>query len=132
MSTRTRFLRRLIMRSILASACVGTTAMVAHAEPTSAPPPADGAAAPAARAGQMIYVDPQTGARTAAPPGAAAALPDNPALSTSHEGLIEEPAPGGGVTVNLQGRFRSAAEATADPDGKASVNCHSPGTHGKE
>jgi hypothetical protein len=133
MSTRTRFLRGFIVGSLLTGACVGTTAMVARAEPTSAPPSNDGVSAPAARAGQRIYVDPQTGARTAPPKGAVAALPANPALSTSHDGLVEEPAAGGGVTVNLQGRFRSAAEATVGADGTPAVHCHSPGApDGKE
>lgn len=45
------------------------------------------------------------------------------AVSTSHEGLFEEPAPGGGIMVDLQGRFRSLSIATTDADGNLTVRC---------
>jgi hypothetical protein len=102
------------------------SATLAVAEPNDA-------AAPAGAGGQWVHVDPATGARTARPqPGAAAAAATNPALSTSAQGLVEEPAPGGGVMVDLKGRFRSAAEATAGADGTTTVKCHAPGVHGGE
>ena len=49
------------------------------------------------------------------------------AVSTSHEGLFEEPAPGGGIMVNLQGRFQSLSVATTDADGNVTVH-HLSGT----
>ena len=125
MFARNKSMSRFLIGSVIGGACVVTSVTMAFAEPASPPPSTEGASAPAARAGQRIYVDPKTGARTAAPEGAAAA-PD-PSLSTSHEGLVEEAAPGGGATINLQGRFRSAAEATVAPDGKVSVGCREPG-----
>jgi hypothetical protein len=86
---------------------------------------------PDARAGQWIHVDPQTGQRIARPP-AAAAIAANPAFSTSHRGLAEQPAPGGGTMIDLQGRFRSAATATTGADGTAHVHCIGPGAAGAE
>ena len=49
-------------------------------------------------------------------------------FSTSHQGLVEKPAPGGGMMIDLQGRFRSAATATAGADGTPVVDCIQPGT----
>jgi hypothetical protein len=53
------------------------------------------------------------------------------ALSTSAEGLVEEPvsASPGGVRVSLRGRFRSATFAERQPDGALAVECggHEPG-----
>jgi hypothetical protein len=45
------------------------------------------------------------------------------ALSTSHQGLVEAPSPvpGGGVMVDLQGRFRSMLFATIGPDGRVKI-----------
>ena len=92
-----------------------------------ADPAADASAAPGA--GSWINVDPQTGKRMPVPStGAGVAVPADPAFSTSHSGLVERPAPGGGVMVDLQGRFRSAATATVGPDGAAHVDCVAPGT----
>ncbi len=89
-----------------------------------ADPAADTSTAPGA--GSRINVDPQTGKRIPVP-SAGVLLPVDPAFSTSHSGLVEQPAPGGGVMVDLQGRFRSAATATVGPDGKAHVDCIAPG-----
>jgi hypothetical protein len=92
-----------------------------------ADPGADASTAPGA--GSWINVDPQTGKRMPVPStGAGVAVPADPAFSTSHSGLVERPAPGGGVMVDLQGRFRSAATATVGPDGTAHVDCVAPGT----
>ena len=112
------------------------TTILAGARPAAADDanaPTSGApdAAPG-RAGQWIHVDPQTGRRVPPPAGRAAVAVD-PAFSTSHAGLAEQPAPGGGVMVDLQGRFRSAATATVGADGKANLDCVPPGTAaGKE
>ena len=112
------------------------TTFLAGARPAAADDanaPTSGApnAAPG-RAGQWIHVDPQTGKRVPAPAGGVA-IPADPAFSTSHAGLVEQPAPGGGVMIDLQGRFRSAATATVGPDGKAHPDCVPPGTAaGKE
>ena len=136
MTSATRRLCRVLVSSIVTGAAVVVChPLLASADPADTPAATASQAAPAGRAGQMIHADPATGARTAGPVNpdeAAAALTNNPALSTSQEGLHEEPAPGGGVMIDLQGRFRSAAEATIGADGKPHVNCHSPGVPGGE
>ena len=104
---------------LAAGALLAATPRAALADPA---PDAGAAAA----AGSWINVDPATGKRIPVPSGVIA-LPADPAFSTSHSGLVERPAPGGGVMVDLQGRFRSAATATVGPDGKAHVDCVAPG-----
>jgi hypothetical protein len=44
------------------------------------------------------------------------------AVSTSSEGLVETQDAGGGVTVDLQGRFRHFTTATKDEHGNISVS----------
>jgi hypothetical protein len=45
------------------------------------------------------------------------------ALSTSHDGLVEVPSPlpGGGIRVDLQGRFQNPLFVTIDADGNAKI-----------
>lgn len=87
----------------------------------------------AVAAGQRIHVDPVTGRIVAPPPSAArAAIAADPAFSTSHDGLVVEQAPGGGVMVDLQGRFQSAVGAQVKPDGKVVVDCVPPGAAARE
>ena len=91
-------------------------------------------------AGQRIYIDPETGEQTT-PPSAAAPLFESSQSATakeaaqsatlhtavsdmtSDEGLEEEPSPvpGGGMKVNLQGRFQQPLVATIDPEGKVHI-----------
>ena len=77
--------------------------------------------------GMKVYVDPQTGAFLSEPPQGAAPPELSPAernaFSTSHQGLSEEqnPIPGGGVRLNLQGRFQSPLTVTVGPDGKVTM-----------
>jgi hypothetical protein len=77
-----------------------------------------------------VYIDPQTGEFIT--PEEAAVPPDErlepPASSsTSHEGLVEEPSPvpGGGIMVDLKGRFQSPLTATIDNDGELKI-AHKP------
>lgn len=86
----------------------------------------DGATATAG--GMRVYVDPSTGQVLKEPPqGAAGSLTITPAernaFSTSHEGLVQTPAgvPGGGVRLDLKGRFQSSLMATVGPDGKPQI-----------
>ncbi len=77
--------------------------------------------------GMTIYIDPQTGAFLKEPAPGTVALQLTPefqnALSTSHQGLVEVPGstPGGGVKVDLQGRFQSPFVATIDANGKVKM-----------
>ncbi len=74
--------------------------------------------------GMTVYVDPQTGAFVPEPAPGLEAVELSPqlrnALSTSHDGLIEtaSPLPGGGVRLDLQGRFQSPMVVTIDANGK--------------
>jgi hypothetical protein len=74
-----------------------------------------------------IHVDPQTGAILKEPAPGTVPLPLTPqlqnALSTSHQGLVEAPGavPGGGVKLDLQGRFQSPLIVTIDSDGKVTM-----------
>jgi hypothetical protein len=113
----------------------------AFASPVDAPPQpaepeaveADAPADAAAEAGVRVYVDPATGRRTSVPAAATrgqleAAIARDRAFSQSTEGLVEEPAPGGGTLMHLQGRFQSTFTATRDADGKLVFGC-SDATH---
>src|SRR5262247_4166969 len=98
------------------SASPGQTQTRASAGAT--PPPA---AVPAGAGGMLIYIDPPTGVVRNAPAPGTVPLQATPALqnalSTSHHGLVETPAAGGGVKVDLQGRFKSPLAATIDANG---------------
>ena len=82
-----------------------------------------GVAAPSAP-GMTIYVDPTTGAIVKEPAPGTVPLTLTPqlsnALSTSHQGLVEEvsPIPGGGIKLDLQGRFQNPLMVTIDDEGK--------------
>lgn len=78
--------------------------------------------------GFRVYIDPQT-RQFVEPPTDQPVAPTPPpaAVSTSAEGLVEtpNPEPGGGVMMDLKGRFRSPVTATVGPDGKARIQ-HGP------
>jgi hypothetical protein len=79
----------------------------------------------AGQAGMWAYFDPKTGKVGAPPPeavGAAAAEPS--AASTSGQGLVAVPAPGGGEMIDLQGRFNMAVTARLKPEGTVETDCH--------
>jgi hypothetical protein len=46
-----------------------------------------------------------------------------PSLDRSTDGLVEVPLAGGGVGVDLRGRFQSAAIAKIGPDGRVLTDC---------
>ena len=89
----------------------------------------DAPAPPAASSGMRVYVDPKTGEPTAPPPNAA--VESAPAVQQrSGEGLVEEPAPGGGVMMDLKGRFKTPLAVTVGPDGRARVGHEPSGNRG--
>lgn len=71
------------------------------------------------RPGMEAHVDPETGALVPEPvtPRPAAPLP------APLPALPEEPAPGGGTMVRLDGRFMSNLVATVNPDGSVRIEC---------
>ena len=72
----------------------------------------------------VVHIDPKTGAILKEPAAGTVLLRMTPqlqnAISTSHEGLVEVPSsvPGGGIKVDLQGRFQSALIGTIDANGQ--------------
>jgi hypothetical protein len=89
-------------------------------QPSAAKP----SAVPEGASGMIIHIDPQTRELRKAPAPGTAPLQLSPqernAFSTSHQGLVEipSPVPGGGVKLDLQGRFQSPLVVTIGPDGK--------------
>jgi hypothetical protein len=102
------------------SASLGQTQTGSNAG-ASQPP----AAVPKGATGMIIYIDPQTGAILNEPAPGTVPLQLTPklqnALSTSHQGLVETPAAGGGIKINLQGRFQSPLAATIDANGNLRI-----------
>jgi len=75
-----------------------------------------------------VYIDPETGEFLDSPPEKIPAeiqRADEEAISTSHEGLEirEVDKPGGGVMMDLKGRFRQQQTATKDADGNITIRC---------
>ena len=72
-------------------------------------------------AGMRVYIDPVTRDFAELPTGRT--LAPSASSSTAHAGLVETRSrvPGGGVTVDLQGRFRSSLVATIGTDGKLAI-----------
>ena len=112
------------MTLALLSGLIGLAGIVAPASAQNATPNSPGQPAPAGTSGIIVHIDPQTGAILKEPAPGTVPLQLTPketaAMSTSHEGLAEVPSavPGGGVKVDLQGRFRSPLIANVGPDGK--------------
>ena len=78
--------------------------------------------------GMRAYIDPET--RKFVPPPVFVE-PDQSSynvqdqMNYSSEGLVEKPSEveGGGIMVDLQGRFRNTSVATINPDGTVSAPC---------
>jgi hypothetical protein len=111
---------------------LGIAAELPHSSPEDTRVPSSAAAAdkpvettlgtPEGAAGVRVYRDPQTG-KFEVPteyPSAEEQESLGRAFSTSSQGLLEVPSSvqGGGVKVDLRGRFRSPLVATQGPDGR--------------
>ncbi len=82
-------------------------------------PPAGAEEPRAAGSGMRAYVDPSTGRFVPEP-----IVPPTPqALPTPAPVLAEEPAPGGGTMVRMNGHFMSNLVATVNPDGSLHFDC---------
>lgn len=94
---------------------------LAMAQSSDTPAPESDVAGETTGSAQVVYLDPKTGRLVGEPPPGEKALILSPAelnmISTSHQGLVEQPLPGGGYMVDLQGRFRHMAVATVADDG---------------
>jgi hypothetical protein len=125
---------------LLLLSCLATfSAVAADAEPPppfssqSAPGPAkdDGAAPtgtpPAKQGSQKIYRDPVTGEFTAPPPHVptpAVTTPERIVTPSAPHMQTPSAAPGGGVMMDVEGRFRSYTSATKDENGEIGIHCH--------
>ena len=74
-----------------------------------------------------IHIDPATG-RTIVPTTPPPPASELPSATTSGVGLAVVPAPGGGVMIDLGGRFRSAMTSHVEPDGRTVTSCDAPGS----
>ena len=94
---------------------------------TLAATPAFSEEPPSGAAGMKVFIDPQSGNILSEPVPGAEPLELTPqelnARSTSDQNLVEvpSPVPGGGVGVNLQGRFQSPLIGTIDANGHAKI-----------
>jgi hypothetical protein len=117
-----RALRQGIFLSLLMTAG-GFTVTAPPVFPQESQPAAVSAGAP----GMTIHVDPQTGAILKEPAPGTVPLQLSPqllnALSTSHQGLVETPSSvaGGGIKLDLQGRFQNPLIVTIDANGKVKM-----------
>lgn len=103
-------------------------AQLASGPATSAEPaPAPRRGASSAH-GMKAYKDPVTGKFTTPPPGAVehTDIPEQRGLFDAQEPLKAKPSPvpGGGIEIDLQGRFQSYTKATKGADGKISIECN--------
>lgn len=113
--TQTRF--RLSTLFALAT-LLATSAQSSLADDATA---AAGADSVTGRAGVRVYVDPETGEFTAPPPDETVRPSVEASLSETGEGLVEKPAPSGGFTVDLKGRFQAPVIAIPQADGSIDV-----------
>lgn len=79
---------------------------------------ADDGNAAGQRPGMKAYVDPGSGRLVPAP-----VVPEPAAPLPAPVPLAEEPAPGGGTMVRLNGQFMSNLVATVNPDGSVRIDC---------
>jgi hypothetical protein len=80
--------------------------------------------------GMKIYIDPRTG-NFSDPPAQELPTASQQSLDASKESSPElrqtlSPRPGGGVMIDLRGRFHGPLTATRKPDGKVSIEHRSP------
>ena len=110
---------KLIIGLAIVAVALGGWSALRHGEAETGPEPGT-VAAPAPGAAGLIAT---TG--DGDPAAAAKALAGDPALDTSPEGLVEEPSPvpGGGVMIDLQGRFQNRATATASDSDSVVIDC---------
>ena len=120
---------------LVVAACVALAAPFAFAQ--GQPAPTGKTPASAAAPGMIIHIDPQTGAILEGPAPGSVPLQLTPelqnSLSTSNQGLVEVPSsvPGGGVIIDLQGRFQSPLVGTIDSSGKLKIqHLHQPPASG--
>ncbi len=112
---------------------------IANAEEALAPSKTTGAedeisvavGSPKGSSTMKAYIDPETGEFITSPgeePAMDKKRAAEAAYSTSHDGLVETPSktPGGGIMIDLQGRFRNPLTAKQERNGNLIIQ-HQPG-----
>ncbi|MGH7825879.1 MAG: post-PEP-CTERM-1 domain-containing protein [Candidatus Binatia bacterium] len=94
--------------------------------------PDKSSASPQKASGMRIYIDPKSGEISKPPPQPLPVERLQRSLEAAKEPPMElreslSPRPGGGVMIDLKGRFRSSLRAVRDADGKLSLT-HEPET----
>ena len=118
----------LMNRKLLVLSIVPAFALLGMSHDTQAPAQASTLSVPSQQ-GLILNIDPVTGAIIDHPAAGTTklAVPAELAahMSTSDDGLLEQPNPSGGkgMYVNLQGRYQNAIVATVDANGKLSTPC---------
>jgi hypothetical protein len=89
------------------------------------PEPGSAPVQPAFSQGMILSVDPSGKISGSAPQTSDLRATLGDAVSTSQEGLVVEKSPvaGGGVMVNLQGRFQNAMVLEVDENGNVTAPC---------
>jgi hypothetical protein len=103
----------LLSAALISFSCSGTPSSSAKSPAASAP----------TTSAQMVYRDPVTGQIGAPPPGTRPTGAAPAGMNTSSTGLQQTASPGGGVMVDLQGRFQSFSRVRADGNGKVTAEC---------
>lgn len=99
--------------AVLSTVCIGAQAGGTGDQATPSP----AANTPSAGAGMKVYIDPETGEFLEQPPkGAEPMVTPSVALPEPEE--VASPVPGGGVMVDVKGRFQTPMTVTIDPQGK--------------
>ena len=112
-------------RPVVLLLCLSLSVLAGHAVTLTSVEPDP---APDTFAGYRVGIDPTTGEfLESVPPIPVDQLPKSlqNSLNTSSEGLVERPSsvPGGGVMVDLRGRFQNTYVATVDANGNVTAAC---------
>ena len=106
------------------TAVPGKSARAAGRHPARAVAPASQALPPGS-AGMTARIDPQTGRVGMAVPDQAVRLTveELQMVSRSQAGLLQRQLPGGGMYIDLEGRFQDLMLVRVGPDGRRTYNC---------
>lgn len=106
--------------------CAASTCCASNAKSS-----ATAAALPPGTAGMVVGLDAETGQYGAASRAQLLELTamEQEMISRSDEGLVEQPLPGGGFGIDLQGRFQEFVIVTLGADGKLVYQCLDNGKH---
>lgn len=72
--------------------------------------------------GMKVYIDPETGEFLKSPPPGAEISPVERTVAPPQLEQVESSEPGGGIGVNVKGRFQTPLKVTIDPQGKPVIN----------